>query len=597
MTVLGKGSFIMEIKPILKKQLSEHLRNSSFKNKVFLVSLAIEIVVIFFMSVVLTIYLKHENESQIKKNMDYFIEQAETSTNTLLTDMLRADSYVANDYIIVNSLYDLEFNDTISALERMEARENLQKNINSISFLSPKLTSIALFNKEPFYFYQSGLKEYSFPVIEEKLSRTTWYDSLLREDVRYSFFAPQPNPWDENGRITIACYTAIRPNINSSLGLCEVQMPFTEFENIYETLDQEHFSLQIFDRQGNLFYQSGDCNNIFFTVSSKNNIADWTFKLHNSKSSQFIFLRNLVLITAFFDILLVLLFVFYHKRTLSYFTKPLDSLIQNLKNVTAKNYTLPRSYNEFDVLTNAFNELFKDLQNSIHNIYQLELEQLHAQFESLQEKINPHFLYNSFACICSAAELQKTELVNDLCVSLSSLMRYSLTDSTDFVSLSKEVDNIKQYLYFMQLSQPSSLSYEIEADDKLFDIPVPKLIFQPLVENCFQHAFKNYIGDRKIFLTITLDSSGAVTILLQDNGVGFQEPSRQFLLQKAQEWNQTAHHAKEVKNMKLGGMGILNVFYRLSLAYRSACVLEIESEPQKGSSIRFCFVPISPTSH
>ena len=41
----------------------------------------------------------------------------------------------------------------------------------------------------------------------------------------------------------------------------------------------------------------------------------------------------------------------------------------------------------------------------------------------------------------------------------------------------------------MKIRYEDDLKYEWQLDDSLNDITVPKLILQPLIENCFQHGF------------------------------------------------------------------------------------------------------------
>ena len=49
-----------------------------------------------------------------------------------------------------------------------------------------------------------------------------------------------------------------------------------------------------------------------------------------------------------------------------------------------------------------------------------------ARYQSLQAQVNPHFLYNTLENIGAITSAQDCEIVDDLCIALSKILRYSI---------------------------------------------------------------------------------------------------------------------------------------------------------------------------
>lgn len=114
--------------------------------------------------------------------------------------------------------------------------------------------------------------------------------------------------------------------------------------------------------------------------------------------------------------------------------------------------------------------------------------EIKARIQSLQSRIQPHFLFNSLNTI---AELTATkpEQAEQAIYSLSSLFRSSLSDAKQTHSMQQEIDLCKQYLELetWRLGERLRLNWDIQQTG--FDkIMVPRLILQPLVENAVLHG-------------------------------------------------------------------------------------------------------------
>ena len=202
-----------------------------------------------------------------------------------------------------------------------------------------------------------------------------------------------------------------------------------------------------------------------------------------------------------------------------------------------------------------------------------EQEQLARVYElkALSSQINPHFLYNTLDTIIWMAEFQDTNRVVSITKALATYFRLALNGGEDLIPLTKEVDHVRQYLYIQQQRYEEKLSYEIQVDENIPDILLPKLVLQPLVENAIYHGIKEINRPGKIQLTVQYQSP-SIKITIEDNGVGLKKQG--------------------TSNKALGGVGIQNVKERLALYFGEEFKMEFDSVENSYTKV-YLTIPIS----
>ncbi|MBX3689149.1 MAG: histidine kinase [Dokdonella sp.] len=112
-----------------------------------------------------------------------------------------------------------------------------------------------------------------------------------------------------------------------------------------------------------------------------------------------------------------------------------------------------------------------------------------AQVEALQARIRPHFLFNSMNTIASLirnrpADAERT--VEDL----AELFRAALGPDDAPATLGEELDLIERYLAIERLRLGERLRLDIDVAALPRDLPLPRLLLQPLVENAIYHGIQ-----------------------------------------------------------------------------------------------------------
>ena len=132
--------------------------------------------------------------------------------------------------------------------------------------------------------------------------------------------------------------------------------------------------------------------------------------------------------------------------------------------------------------------------------------------------------------------------------------------------LEKEVETAQMQKKLQETRYGDRITMEVHADPALSDVPVPKFILQPLVENAIIHGLKECGG---LVRVRTFRGRRGITIMVTDNGCGFCPQ---------QSGGTTAHHSVGLDNirerMELSG-GKMDVFSRPGLG---TCVRLIVGE-------------------
>lgn len=161
-----------------------------------------------------------------------------------------------------------------------------------------------------------------------------------------------------------------------------------------------------------------------------------------------------------------------------------------------------------------------------------------AQFESLKNQIDPHFLFNSLNVLSSLIE-ENPEAAQKFTTSLSKVYRYVLEQKDkELVSVEEELKFAKTYMNLLKMRFENSITFEVPEFEN-DDAKVVPLSLQLLLENCIKH---NIVSEKKplhikIYIQeneLIIENNKQIKEVLQDRkGVGLQNiVSRYAILTK-----------------------------------------------------------------
>ena len=145
------------------------------------------------------------------------------------------------------------------------------------------------------------------------------------------------------------------------------------------------------------------------------------------------------------------------------------------------------------------------------------------ELETLQSKINPHFLYNSLNTIAGLVYTDAV-LAEELTLKLSKLFRYSINYSEQhFTTLAEELEMLHVYLSIEKIRLGAKLQFELQADENLLPGYFPRFLLQPLVENALKHGLSTQAEPGYIKLCIQKETNNRACIELFDSGQAFPQ--------------------------------------------------------------------------
>lgn len=153
-------------------------------------------------------------------------------------------------------------------------------------------------------------------------------------------------------------------------------------------------------------------------------------------------------------------------------------------------------------------------------LLKLQKKNIEVQFAALQSKINPHFLYNALNTIAGMATVNG-EKTRQIALSLSRFFRYSINREEEMViPLEEEAAMMETYLKIEKIRFDDQLTYHIDMPDDTRRVKIPRMLLQPIVENCVKHGMKGDGSVLKINITFSL-AGHTLIILIKDNGAAF----------------------------------------------------------------------------
>lgn len=213
-------------------------------------------------------------------------------------------------------------------------------------------------------------------------------------------------------------------------------------------------------------------------------------------------------------------------------TKPIERLCHSMEEVKEgrlKRVTMKLPQDEIGILKDTYNRMLIETNHLIDDLVEQEKNMKNLELEILYEQVKPHFLYNTLDTICYLVFEKPQIEVYDAVQTLSHFYRKSLSKGKMVITLHDELAIIKDYLTLQRLRYGDIFldEYDIQVDLTL--IHVPKLILQPLVENCIYHGIRPK-GEQGYIRISVHEIEGYIRIQIRDDGVGMtEEEIREFL--------------------------------------------------------------------
>lgn len=399
---------------------------------------------------------------------------------------------------------------------------------------------------------------------------------------------PEQDLWyDKVSNPVISVYREFR-DLYYRYGYIHIQEPFSRLEDYLE-LDLPGAWFVLRTGEGQVIYpeqevQEHDNTGRYRVLRKSSEYSGWQLSLYQDSSIYRSRVRSMMLITLLITLLLLVVGSVVISVLTNILTSPLRELHESIYRVNLQNLSITLeekdSHRIVKQLNDGFKIMFQGLQDSVQEQLLSRDRESQAHMTALQNRMNPHLLHNMLSHISSLAAEEETERIEELCQRLSRSLRYLSGESGSRVTMGDEMHHLLDYLNLMKSHYDPLFDFSIDWDeDELMDITVPKLIFQPLAENAFDHGFQNAEPPWCMNVHIEKSAGGGWQAEFRDNGGGMSKKKRDELL--AIKTMPLAEARSRAINQPPGGMAMINMIVRLRLLYGDDMIFELESREGK----------------
>lgn len=260
----------------------------------------------------------------------------------------------------------------------------------------------------------------------------------------------------------------------------------------------------------------------------------------------------------------------------SHVTRPikvLDTLTQEISSGNFNITTNIKSKDEIGSLANNFNVMVNKVNQLINEVYIKDIKQKQSELAALQNQINPHFLYNTLESIRMKAVINSDFEVGTMIKKLSRLFRITLSINSPKVMIKDELNHVSTYLDIINMRYDKTIKLYVNADDHILNLPILKLLLQPIVENSVLHGFNDFGYDNIIKINIHAKPyTNQCIIHIEDNGRGLNESDLITLKRSL-----AKQSVSKVDYEANSSIGLKNIYDRIMLEYGNHAEFNITS--------------------
>lgn len=464
---------------------------------------------------------------------------------------------------------------------------------------------------------------YSISPYKEIVAEYELFDRFIESD-KYSAFSP-PSTFPrkihgskEKDKQTITYFSKyIDENNFIQIGylLINIKKDYI-FRNIIRDCKEEFDFAYIVDEKGNVILQVGETsldeqsikeyglgetknrelkkiNNMNFYIITEplRNYSDWILVgglSYNSMQEGAKLILNIVYIIGIVSILVVIILSFLLSKKI---TDPILEMNNAMKEFEQGKWPSELSVttnDELKTLVDGFNKMVLEFRNLIDRVEKehdelkrVEVNALELKLELLQSQINPHFVHNTLNAIQYLAYKKDAEDIREAINAFNMLLRASMSVGKDFIKIREELACVSSYLKICKYRYDNEVELVLNVEEELVEMPLPKLILQPLVENSIYHGILT--KNEKGIIQINIRKNDT-TILIEviDDGIGIPQEKLIEMLE-----GDFIKKDNQEDSSGFNNIGLKNINDRLKLYFGEAYTLKIASDVGIGTCVFF----------
>ncbi len=258
-------------------------------------------------------------------------------------------------------------------------------------------------------------------------------------------------------------------------------------------------------------------------------------------------------------------------------TGRISKVAENMQRVRCSTLPVPMDRpdgsDEICSLIDSYNYMSGEINRLVDQQQQTADELRLSEFRALQAQINPHFLYNTLDMINWMARSGETAQVSEAVNLLSRFYRITLSRGSSIITVREELEHATLYVQLQNMRFNGKIHFFVDVPDEMLDYMIPKLVFQPIVENSILHGIlEKPVKEGNIVIMGWMDGETLVFVIT-DDGVGIAPEKLATILTG----NGSSVHGSNI--------AVSNTHKRIQLCYGSQYGLSYRSTPGKETEV------------
>ncbi|MDO4340062.1 MAG: sensor histidine kinase [Eubacteriales bacterium] len=587
--------------------MKSFIRNMKIHNKMMICFLAVCLIPVTAVGTLVYNFSARNLEEASMEFVSIFNSQIVSNLNNFLDEYDRVTKSILADEKMITSLGSE--NDSLSS--RIDQQIYLRKVMMRMVAMKPDIEGIAMVTRYG-DFYQFNQENASMDW--EKMTEQSWYQDILEcEETLYITEAHDCSYYDrQQDRIVVTIARKIYDYAGKYIGMVLLHLDSSELVELNNDFllarNNYNIMINVINKNNGILYDS--------RVSSGQitwqQIVEKKSPLHDKDTEDYIVMSNetergylkvnaiiprsrlLMKIEKIQYVTVIGLVVcaglaaaisWLLSRTLS---KPMKDLQKSMKQVEKGNYQVMlqgESEDEMGCLIRSYNNMVRQIKVLIEDVYLAEIKQRNAEYLALQTQINPHMLYNTLESIRMKALMQGADETAEMIKTLSRMFRMALDRKKSVCTIQDEIEYTKTYVQLLNIRYKDRVSLRIDIPEEIRSHSIISLVFQPIVENCIEHGFRNRRSSLHVVIRGEFTQEQDVRLEIRDDGCGMSPERLAEINARITLNDQKEISATDNSEKKKTSIGLKNIAERIYLHYGQQGSLKIVSSDEQGTMV------------
>ena len=261
------------------------------------------------------------------------------------------------------------------------------------------------------------------------------------------------------------------------------------------------------------------------------------------------------------------------------YTRPIQYLMDQMKLVQEENFDIKQpghqGWEELDTLNYEFYLLVVKLRKYISDIKAVERENTKKELLALQYQMNPHFLLGSINSIRWMAALTNNSVAANALEILAKILTPILRNPDFLWKLEDELVFCENYVSMMNIRYGNTMEYKVICDDSLLKEDFPRMILQPMIENCFIYGSDPL--DKRV-ITVSIRKEEMMKVSISNSGVNMDRSKLDSLNDMLRNNTGNSEH-----------IGLSNAKKRLDILYKDTGNIWLEQDDKGTLTVEIRF--------